>query len=65
MNKPVLFKSFYIWLALYYIVVFLSLDMYLPALPTISRELGLTDDMAQYTITLWFLGSASFQLVLG
>jgi len=65
MNKPVLFKSFYIWLALYYIVVFLSLDMYLPALPAISSELGLTHDMAQYTITLWFLGSASFQLILG
>ena len=51
-------------MAFYAIVTFLSLDMYLPALPTITRELGFTQDMAQYTVTLWFLGSASTQLIL-
>ncbi|MEE3003168.1 MAG: Bcr/CflA family efflux MFS transporter [Pseudomonadota bacterium] len=54
-----------VFLAMFSIVIFLAMDMYLPALPAIAKELNLTNDMAQYTITIWFLGSSSLQLVLG
>jgi Bcr/CflA subfamily drug resistance transporter len=52
-------------LVFFAIITFLGMDMYLPALPTIAREMGLTSDMAQYTITVWLLGSASLQLIVG
>ncbi|MBP9722688.1 MAG: multidrug effflux MFS transporter [Gammaproteobacteria bacterium] len=47
------------------IVVFLSTDMYLPALPSMVNELNITQDEAQYTLTVWFIGSISMQLILG
>ncbi len=46
-------------------LVFLSTDMYLPALPLMVKEFNITQDMAQYTQTTWFLGSMSMQLFLG
>ena len=57
--------SFAFSLAFFAIVTFLSMDMYLSALPTMAKSLGLTVDSAQYTITAWFLGSASLQLIVG
>ncbi len=47
------------------IITFLSMDMYLPALPAIANEFRVSQDVAQYTSTFWFLGSMSMQLVLG
>ncbi len=52
-------------LAFFATVTFLAMDMYLAALPTMAKSLGLTIDNAQYTITAWFLGSASLQLIIG
>jgi len=56
---------FHLALSAYCIVTFLSLDMYLPALPSMARDLGLGEHAIQYTITIWFLGSASLQFFLG
>ena len=47
------------------IITFLSTDMYLPALPQIGEDFGMDQDMAQYTLTAWFMGSMSMQLFLG
>lgn len=56
---------FHLALAAYCIITFLSLDMYLPALPSMSKDLGLGENALQYTITIWFLGAASLQCILG
>lgn len=47
------------------IITYLSTDMYLPALPRIAADFNVTQDQAQYTQALWFLGSMSMQLILG
>jgi DHA1 family bicyclomycin/chloramphenicol resistance-like MFS transporter len=43
----------------------LSIDMYLPALPQLTRELGATSSQAQLTLTAVLLGLAFGQLVAG
>ena len=43
----------------------LTIDMYLPALPTITAELGTTSAMVQLTLTGTLIGLAIGQLVLG
>src|SRR4051795_271638 len=43
----------------------LTIDMYLPALPTITRELGTTASTVQLTLTGTLVGLAFGQLVLG
>jgi MFS transporter, DHA1 family, multidrug resistance protein len=43
----------------------LSIDMYLPALPTIAAELGGSMEGAQLTLASFFLGMAAGQLVHG
>jgi DHA1 family bicyclomycin/chloramphenicol resistance-like MFS transporter len=43
----------------------LSIDMYLPALPTLSRDLGATASEAQLTLSAFFLGLALGQAVIG
>ena len=52
-------------LVFYEIGIYLSNDMYLPALPQMMRELGLTSQQAQLTLTMWFLGSASLPILIG
>lgn len=47
------------------IAIFLSNDMYLPSMPDIARDLGLTQQQVQNTLTFWFLGSSSLQFILG
>ena len=49
----------------YEIILYLSNDAYLPALPKIANQFHVTNGLAQLTLTLWFLGSASMQLILG
>ncbi len=49
----------------YEMATYLSTDMYLPALPQMAQQLGISDHLAQLTLTVWFLGSASLQLILG
>ena len=52
-------------LVLYEISTYLSNDMYLPALPQMMADIGLTMHRAQFTLTAWFLGSAGMPLVMG
>lgn len=47
------------------IIVFLSMDMNLPALPRIAEDFQVSQDVTQYAQALWFLGSMSTQLFLG
>lgn len=43
----------------------LSIDMYLPALPSIARELNTTDAAAQFTLASFFIGLGLGQLLHG
>lgn len=52
-------------LVFYEIATYLSNDMYLPALPQMMKELGLSLQQAQLTLTMWFIGQASMPLVMG
>lgn len=52
-------------LILFEIAVYLSNDMYLPSMPAIARDLSLTQEQTQSTLTLWFLGASALQFILG
>jgi len=52
-------------LVFYEIATYLSNDMYLPGLPAITHDFDITQEVAQYTLLYWFLGSASVQLIVG
>lgn len=56
---------FPLFLALYEIAIYLSNDAYLPALPFIGHDLSTSQQLVQLTLTMWFMGSASMQLILG
>lgn len=62
-NRKLLF--FPLLLVFYEITTYLSNDMYLPALPQIAADLNILQGQAQATLTSWFLGSISMQLILG
>lgn len=49
----------------YEIINYLANDAYLPALPGIVKNLSTTDYLVQLTLTMFFLGNATMQLVLG
>ena len=65
MNNQSKFTLFPIFLVLYEIAIYFSNDAYLPALPKISTDLATSHHLVQLTLTLWFLGSATMQLILG
>ena len=52
-------------LVLYEIVNYLANDAYLPAMPTIAKELHTSNDLVQLTLTAFFLGNATMQLLFG
>ena len=64
MVKPSL-KLFPYLLVLYEVMIYLSNDMYIPALPQLMQGLGINAHTAQLTLTSWFLGGVSLQLILG
>lgn len=43
----------------------LSTDMYLPALPTVQADLGISASMAQLTLTMTLIGMAVGQIFMG
>ncbi|STX39957.1 multidrug effflux MFS transporter [Legionella feeleii] len=45
--------------------VFLSTDMYLPALPDMMHDLDVSTSLVQLTLSAWFLGGMSVQLFIG
>ena len=64
-SSKVSFLTFPFILVFLEVITFLSTDMYLPALPFIAEEFRTSQELAQYTQTLWFLGATSMQLLLG
>lgn len=52
-------------LVFYEVATYLSIDMYVPALPQLTNDFGTTHSLAQLTVTVWFFGTASMQLILG
>ncbi len=52
-------------LIIYEFAVNLSNDMYLPALPQLSKDFSATDQLSQLTVTTWLAGTAIAQFVLG
>jgi DHA1 family multidrug/chloramphenicol efflux transport protein-like MFS transporter len=65
MNKQNSSLLFPIVLVFYELILYMANDMYLPSLPSLVKDLAITQDLAQYTLTLWFLGTASLQLIIG
>lgn len=62
------FKLYFLFpllLVIYESAAYLSMDMYLPSLPDVIKDLSTNDYGGKLTLTLWFLGSASMQLILG
>lgn len=62
LKDPALFPLF---LVLYELSTYLSNDAYLPALPTISQHLAISHDTAQLSLSVFFLGNALMQLIMG
>lgn len=60
--RPLIFP---VLLVIYEIALYLSNDMYLPALPDMMKTLHLSPKQAQLTLTMWFLGSSAMPLVIG
>lgn len=56
---------FPIFLVFYELATYLSNDMYLSALPQLARDFAVSQRISQMSITMWFLGSASMQLLVG
>lgn len=56
---------FPLFLILYEFCTNMSNDMYLPALPMISRELAASINLVQFTVVAWFAGDTSVQLIVG
>lgn len=52
-------------LVVYLIAGFVVTDLYLPSLPTIARDFGTSDTMAQASLTVFLLGFALGNLVFG
>jgi len=58
-------RQFPLLLIFYEVANYLANDAYLPALPHISRALNAGNHLAQLTLTVFFLGNATMQLLLG
>jgi len=65
MKNRKLMVIFPLLLVLYEMTTYLSNDMYLPAMPFLGQDFGVARHAIQYTLSAWFLGSASLQLFLG
>ena len=62
LNQKFIFPLF---LVCYEVLVYLSTDMYLPALPKMREAFTLNTQETQTALTLWFLGSGVFQWAMG
>src|SRR3989344_5408454 len=58
-------RWFPLWLVLFETGIYLSNDMYLPALSEIKNYLSISHESAQLTLAAWFLGASLFYFVLG
>src|SRR5437763_170719 len=64
-TKEKIFALFPFIFVFYEVTNYLANDMYLPALPTLTGDLNTTIHLAQLTLSTWFFGTASMQLILG
>ncbi|MCP4474933.1 MAG: multidrug effflux MFS transporter [Gammaproteobacteria bacterium] len=62
-NRPMML--FPLLLVLYEMVIYLANDAYLPALPTMVDDLHTSHHLVLLTLTAWFTGTTSMQLILG
>lgn len=62
LSRPQIFPIF---LVLYEVVVYLSTDMYLPAMPSLRDFFSLDTQAVQASLSIWFLGSGSCQWLTG
>lgn len=54
------------WLLVFYeMIIYLSMDFYVPALPNIAHTFHTTAQMAQYTAIVWMVGGLIMQPVFG
>jgi len=58
-------ELFSIGLILYELALYLSNNLFLPALPEITKSFQVTNAIAQLSISFWFLGASAFQVLLG
>lgn len=56
---------FPLFLVLYEVACYLSNDAYLPALPQLVHYFHTTESAVQLTLTAWFLGTSTTQLIVG
>lgn len=54
-----------ILLALFELVIYLSNDMYLPALLAIRSDLHTSSSLVQFSLTAWFLGGTVLHMIVG
>jgi len=65
MKKVAQLALFPFILVFYEIAVYLSNDAYLPAMPSLSTDLGVSHNLAQLTFSAWFFGAAISQIIMG
>ena len=61
-QQKLLFPFF---LVLFEVCAYLSNDMYLPTLTRITQDFQTSTSLVQLTLSMWFLGSSSMQLLIG
>lgn len=52
-------------LILYELLLYLSNNLFLPALPETTKSFQVTNAIAQLSIVFWFLGASFLQIALG
>ncbi|MCA0403754.1 MAG: MFS transporter [Proteobacteria bacterium] len=60
-----LIKYFPFFYVTYTLATYLSVDAYLPAMPTIGTQFNVSQEKIQLTLTLFFLGNLVSQLLMG
>ncbi|MEM9242761.1 MAG: multidrug effflux MFS transporter [Pseudomonadota bacterium] len=66
MKEKIANNSLFPWLlVLYEVVIYLSMDAYMPAFPMIARTFGISANITQLTATVWILGGLAVQLIFG
>jgi MFS family permease len=64
-NHANVIRYFPALLCLYELIGYLSNDAYLPAMPSMANEFGVSHHLVMLTITAWFAGGVLFQLWFG
>jgi Bcr/CflA subfamily drug resistance transporter len=59
-------QRFFPWtLVIYEILVYLSMDAYIPALTQLKTDFHTTSNLVQLTVSVWMLGAFAAQLIIG